>query len=209
VHLGVTPFRGRHFGVPLEDAIHINYLLLLVLLQQRNAVHETLWHEQLHQGSPDHTGTAYEDALQVLTKAERDQLEGLASELHDEDLAEEYRDNDHDEEVVVKEIGEDVDFLLLELAGIEKVENLQKDENIEEDREMFSVLLVPVILGDSDETFHAEDLVSLEEDDGQHEDLVEAVEDDSAPHLGSNDMFFPFVGHSLQQIVGRRLGRQS
>ena len=56
---------------------------------------------------------------------------------------------------------------------------------------------------------HTENFVSFEQDDGQNDAVVDAVEDYSSPHLGSNNVLVSSIWHSFQQFVNRRLSRQS
>lgn len=56
--------------------------------------------------------------------------------------------------------------------------------------------------------FDSKDLITLEEDNSKYQTLVDSVENDDSPHLGSNDVLFSRVGHSLQQLIGGRLGGQ-
>lgn len=51
--------------------------------------------------------------------------------------------------------------------------------------------------------------MAFEQDDAQNQAVVDAVEDDSSPHLRSDDILVPGIGHSLQQFVYWGLSGQS
>ena len=55
---------------------------------------------------------------------ERDKFECFSSILYYEKLADKDTDYDSDKEIIVKELCEDVDFLLLELSAVQEVEDL-------------------------------------------------------------------------------------
>jgi hypothetical protein len=54
--------------------------------------------------------------------------------------------NDNDQEKrIVKEMFKNVDFFWLQLSGIDFIENLEQNENVEENAVMFTSLIVPVL----------------------------------------------------------------
>ena len=69
----------------------------------------------------------------MLLGAEGNQLEGSASVLHNEQLESKDSDDNDDEEIVDEEVGENVEFSLLQLSGIEEVEDLEEDKYIEKE----------------------------------------------------------------------------
>lgn len=188
---GFPTLSGRLVPVSLEYTINVDLLMfILILLEKFEVVHEGLRYEQFDECSPDHAGGANEDTLDVMVHGERDQLEHLASVLDDEELEDEDANHDHDEEVVIEDVGEDVYFIFFEFAAVEEVEDLQEHEYVEEQGEVLSVLFVPGLkLAYICEIFDPEDLISFEENDGKDKTLVDGVEDDASPHLRSDDMF--------------------
>ena len=207
-HLGLPAFGGRVLVPLLEDAVDIDDLVLLVLPEEGEVVHEGVRDEHLDDDVPDHPSGSDDDALNVDLGVQRHQLEGEASVLHDEQLQHEDANDDDDEQVVDEDVGEDVELVLLQLAGIQEVEDLQEDENVEENRQMLPVLLAPDLELVVREVLHIEDLVSLEQDYRQHQAVVQTVEDDPSPHLRRDYVLVTRVGHSLQQLLGRRVRRQ-
>lgn len=53
-------------------------------------------------------------------------------------------DQDDQEKWVVEEVFEDVGFFWLQFSGVDFVEDLEQDENVEEDAVMFTGFLIPV-----------------------------------------------------------------
>ena len=58
-------------------------------------------------------------------------MEGLSSILYDKELKNENSNNNNYEEIVDKELGKDVKLCFLEFSGIEEVEDLKENKNIE------------------------------------------------------------------------------
>jgi hypothetical protein len=199
-------FSGRPVLVPLEDAVGVVGRDGLSLPQQFKVIQEGFRHQFLGDESVDDHGGSDDDAVEVLAEGERDEHEGPAADLHDDDLQDEDACDDEDEEVVVEEVLEDVEFLLLELARVEEVEDLQEDEHVEEDAQVLPVGLVPVLDGQPDRTRHSEHLVALEQHQHQHHDLVDRAQHYSAPHLRVYYVLSARVGHAVEQVVGGRLG---
>ena len=127
--------------------------------------------------------------------AERHQHEGLASNLHDDDLEDKDGDHDYYEKVVIEEVLEDIGLLLLQLSRIEEVEHLQVDEDVEEESQMLTGSLVPFLFSQPQRTLNSEVLVSLEENESEDNDLINGVENDRPPHLGVDDVLVSGVGH--------------
>lgn len=89
-------------------------------------------------------GGSEEETEQVLLEAELDGLKGLASVLDHGELDDDGGNNNHQEELVVEEVLEDVVFVVLELTGVDLVEDLEQHENVEENGVVLSSLIVPV-----------------------------------------------------------------
>lgn len=131
-HLGTTPLSCRLLLPTLEDTVHVDDLLLPVLPEQCEGIHERLGDEDLDEDVPDDSGGSNNDAVDVSAEGEGDQFEGLSAigdnkELTDEDAC----DND-DEEIVVEEVSEDVELIFLEFPCVEEVEDLEEHEDVEE-----------------------------------------------------------------------------
>ena len=84
----------------------------------------------------------------MLVEGERDCSESLASELDAGDLNGNCNDEDDDEEGIVEEVSEDVEFCFLEFSSIDLVEDLHQDKGVEEDAVMFACLCSPLIDAD-------------------------------------------------------------
>ena len=105
---------------------------------------EVVGEDDLEQQSREHGAGAKQQAEQVLLEAEFDGLEGFASVLDHGELDDDGADEDDQEKFVVEEVFKYVVFLSLQLSGIDLVEDLQQHEHVEEDRIVFSGLIVPV-----------------------------------------------------------------
>lgn len=53
-------------------------------------------------------------------------------------------DNDNQEKLVIEEVFKDVVLITFQFSSIDLVENLKKDEDVEENRVMFTSFIVPV-----------------------------------------------------------------
>ena len=84
----------------------------------------------------------------MFVEGKRDGSEGLASEFDAGHLDGNCNDEDDDEEGVVEEVGEDVEFGFLEFSGVDLVEDLHQDKGVEEDAVVFACLCSP--LADAD-----------------------------------------------------------
>lgn len=69
----------------------------------------------------------------------------VSSELHAADLNYESEDEDDEEEGVVEEVLEDIDFVGLEFAGVDFVEDLHEDEGVEKEAVVFARLNGPLL----------------------------------------------------------------
>lgn len=85
-----------------------------------------------------------QEAKQVFLEAEFDSLEGLSTVLDHGQLDDDGGNHDHEEELIIEEILEDIVFMVLELTSVDLVEDLQQDEDVEEDGVMLTGLIVPV-----------------------------------------------------------------
>ena len=93
-------------------------------------------------------GGAEEEAEQVLLEAELDGLQGLAAVLDHGELDDDGGDHDHQEQLVVEEVLEDVVLVVLQLTGVDLVEDLQQHEDVEEDGVVLAGLVIPVAHAD-------------------------------------------------------------
>lgn len=92
----------------------------------------------------------------MLVKCQGYKFQGSTTELNYEQLADEDTNDDQNEKVVVTDVSADVDFILFEFSGIEKVEHLQEHKNVEEQTQMNAGFWAPVIGLNSQATFDAE-----------------------------------------------------
>ena len=122
--LRFSTLRRRLLGVSLKYAIDVDYLSLLVLSQQLEVVHEGFRDKHLDECCPNNTSSSDYNALEMFMHLKRDQFECLASILNYEKLADEDTNDDSDEQIVIKELCEDVDLLAFQLAAVQEVEDL-------------------------------------------------------------------------------------
>ena len=144
----------------------------------------------------------------MLVSAEGHQLEGHSSVLHDEELKNENSYHDKNEEIVDEEVRKDIYFRFLQFPCIEEVENLKEHKYIEEKCQVHSLLRAPNLELVLREMRNSKELVAFEEHDGQDDAVVDTVEDDSSPHLGSNDVLMSGVRHSCQKFIEGWIGGQ-
>jgi hypothetical protein len=165
---------GRPILISLENAIGIVGRDGLCLSQSLKVIQERLRHHRLGNKPIDNHSSANANAVEVLVHTESNEHEGTSSDLDDDDLKDEDAGDDEDEEIVIEEILEDIDFLLLQLSSVEEVKHLQEDKDVEEDTEMLATGVVPLPLlhRQTDRTSHSEDLVPLEQNYHQNEYLV-------------------------------------
>lgn len=83
-------------------------------------------------------------AKQVFLEAELHCLKGLSSILDHGELDDNGGHNDHQEQFVIKEVLENIVFVVLQLTGIDLVKHLKQHKDIEEDGVVLSSLIVPV-----------------------------------------------------------------
>lgn len=198
---GAPPVAGRLLQDLVQLAIYVVDLHAVRLRQQRDAVEHSLRNALLNENSIHQRERPDQDTDEVLGGGERHQLHSLAPELHDEDLAEEDADDNHDKEVVVGDVGEHIELVLLELAGVEEVEHLQEHEHVEEDAEVHTVGVVPVLQIHSDRALYSKQRRALEQDDAQDDDLEQRLEHDAPPHLGRDHLLVAGVRHAVEQLI--------
>lgn len=131
-------------------------------------------------------------------------FECLTSKFYDENLADKDTDYDSDEEIIVKELCENVNFLFLQLTAVQEVEHLQKYKHIEEKRKMLTVFVTPLSKFDISyicKIFNTENFVSFEQDNCENKALVDSIENNDSPHLCCDNVFFSGIGHSFQELV--------
>ena len=77
----------------------------------------------------DHSCQA--NGVDVLIRSERDCAQGPSSDVNDSDLHNESDRRDAQEPVVLEDPSEDIQLLILELAGVDLVEQLHENEELE------------------------------------------------------------------------------
>ena len=92
----------------------------------------------------------------MLVQVKRHGLEGLSSELDAGVLHYEGHQQNDDEKRVVEEVSEDVELGLLQLPGVNLIEDLHQHEGVEEDAVVFAGLVSP--LSHTDRRLYSEDL---------------------------------------------------
>ena len=118
----------------------------LVFIQNRYTAEAAIRDEFLDHKSIHQRQGSDADADKVLRSCQRDQHEGFTSEFHNKELAEENTNNDEDKQIVVRDVAEHVNLVFSELPCVEEVENLQENESIEENTEVNTRLVVPMLL---------------------------------------------------------------
>jgi len=134
----------------------------------------------------------------------RNKFECLASKFYDQNLADKDTDYDSDEEIIVKELCENVNFLFLQLTAVQEVEHLQKYKYIKEKRKMLTVFVTPLSKFNISyicKIFNTENLVSFEQDNCENKALVDSIENNDSPHLCCDNVFFSEIRHSFQELV--------
>jgi len=114
----------------LQFALGADLLLRKWLVADLHALPPTDWQE-LKDEAPNQGGGSQSDTVEVLHHVERHSLGGSASVLDDGNLERNGEDHHEDEDHVVEEILEHVDVGLLDLPGVDDVENLQEHEDVE------------------------------------------------------------------------------
>ena len=92
----------------LENAIRIDYLLSSIFSQKAEVVHEAVWNEHFHDDIPYDTGGSNNNADKVLMSTERYKFKCFATILNNEQLKKENTNHNYDEEIVDKDILEDI-----------------------------------------------------------------------------------------------------
>jgi len=87
--------------------------------------------EHLAEDCPGDDHGRQADGVDVLIRRERDCAQGPASDVNDGDLHNEGDRGDAEEPVVLENSSEDIVFLISELAGVDLVEELHKNEELE------------------------------------------------------------------------------
>ena len=99
--------------------------------------------DEFEEGTEEQGEGSQAEAHVVLVGGEGDGSEGLTSEFYAGQLDENGHDEDDDEEGVVAEVREDIEFGFFEFSGVDFVEDLHQDECVEEDAVVFSGLVGP------------------------------------------------------------------
>jgi hypothetical protein len=89
--------------------------------------------EQLSQGSPNQTASTDSKADTLLSPGHRPASHRDSSELNEHHLYDESETKNCDEEPVVKESSEDIDFVS-QLTAVDLIENLHENKTLEQDR---------------------------------------------------------------------------
>lgn len=91
----------------------------------------------------------------MLLSVQGDSSERVSTELNAADLDHDGDHKNEQEERIVEEVLEDVDFVRFQLSGVDFVEDLHQHEGIEENAVMFSALDSPFL--DADRRLNSED----------------------------------------------------
>lgn len=113
-------------------------------LNSIGADNQVFWQNRLHQKSVDEWGWTQDHAKQVLVESKFDCLHWLAAVFDHGQLDDDGGNKDHQEQWVVEEVFKNVHFWCLQLSGVDLVENLQQDENVEENWVVLTSLIIPV-----------------------------------------------------------------
>jgi len=140
----------------------------------------------------------------VALPAEGDRAQGCASVLDHTYLDANCGKDDTDEEEVVEESSEYVVLELADLAGVDLVEDLHEDERVEDQSEV-SQLIIVVIEGGSFGILNAEYFLACEQQNKEHNDLVEGLAGNVAEHNRSDDGVTSWVGLVFKELVAGRL----
>lgn len=93
-------------------------------------------------------GGSKQQAKQVLLEAQLDALKGLSSVFDHGQLDDNGGNDDNDEKLVVEEVLKNVVLVVLQLSGVDLVEDLKQNEHVEEDGVVLSCLFVPIANSD-------------------------------------------------------------
>ncbi len=78
-------------------------------------------------------------------RIQRDSLKRLSAEFHHADLDDKGEDENNEEEGIIEEIFEYVNFLTLELTGVDFIKNLQQHKCVEKYAVMLSRFICPIL----------------------------------------------------------------
>lgn len=70
-------------------------------------------------------------------------MESLSTTLYNKELTDEDAYNYNDEKIVIEEVAENIEFIFFEFTGIQEVEYLQEDKDIEKESQVRSFLWTP------------------------------------------------------------------
>lgn len=105
-------------------------------------------------------------------------------------------ENDEKEQRIVEETCKYIVFVGFKFSGIDFVEDLQEDEDLEEHCQVDTVLEVPLF--NLKTIFNTEDLRTVEKNGSHDNNLVDTVTEDVLPHGGSNHNFMTLNRLSLE-----------
>lgn len=117
----------------------------------------------------------------MLIVGQRYEFQGSTTKLDDEQLANKNTNDYQNKKIIVVNVSADVNFILFELSGIEKVKHLQEDKHIEENTQVNACFRVPIIRLDSQTTFDTEKFWH-EKNNSQDYHLEDSVKNDVSPH---------------------------
>lgn len=112
--------------------------------------------QDLEDGTEENGQGSNTQANQMLVQVEGNGLEGLSSELDARELHGEGHQENDDKQRVVEEVGEDVELGLLQLPGVDLIEDLHQHEGVEEDAVVLAGLVGP--FSHTDRGLDSEDL---------------------------------------------------
>lgn len=142
------------------------------------------------------------DADEVLVPVEGGGADEGAGELDEDDLEDDGDDDDHPEHAVGEDVLKHVG-LVVDLSGVELVEDLHEDEGVEDEGVVlggFGAVAKTATDGDVEEDGT---LVDEEEED---EELEEGLADDVSEHESGDQGLVLSVGDSVEELLGGELG---
>ena len=111
--------------------------------------------------------------------------------LHDGTAVVNLHNNNYNKQSIYKEVRKDIQLCFFKFSGIKEVEYLKEDKYIEEKSQMLPFFRIPRFELIFREVWYFEELMTFEQHYCEDNTVIEAVEDNSSPHLWGYDMFMP------------------
>lgn len=144
------------------------------------------------------TSKTNDDTEEMLSEGNGSASEGLSTEEDERVLNNETEGDDEEEVVVTEDILEGIEDVSTEISAIEFVEELEQDKGLEEDGHVDGTFVVEFVDVHVLHFRNTEDIISIQKDEGEDNNLVNALEDDVTFHVSSNQIFVSLVGLSSQ-----------